>query len=79
VIKVFCHLHSHMSAIVRVFAHPYFTVPDRDGRFTIPNVPAGRLAVTAWHERAGEVTHQASLGAGGTTELTFSLPLTDPE
>jgi plastocyanin len=79
VVKVFCHLHSHMSAIVRVFSHPYFVSPDRDGRFTIPDVPAGRLDVTAWHERAGEGTHAANIEAGGTTELTFSLPLTDPE
>jgi plastocyanin len=79
VIKVFCHLHSHMSAIVRVFSHPYFAIPDRDGRFTIPNVPAGRLDVTAWHERAGEVTEPVTVEDGATTELTFSLPLTDPE
>ncbi len=79
VVKVFCHLHSHMSAIVRVFAHPYFTVPDRTGRFTITGVPAGRLEVTAWHERAGEVTHAATIEHGATTELNFSLPLTDAE
>ena len=79
VVKVFCHLHSHMSAIVRVFSHPYFATPDRNGRFTIPDVPAGRHEVTAWHERAGEVTHTATIDRSGTTELTFSLPLTDPE
>jgi hypothetical protein len=54
-------------------------VPDRDGRFTIPNVPAGKLEITAWHERAGEVTHQATIEGGAATELSFSLPLTDPE
>jgi plastocyanin len=79
VVKVFCHLHSHMSAIVRVFSHPYFASPDRSGRFTIPDVPAGRVEVTAWHERAGEVTHTATVEAGGKAELSFSLPLTDPE
>ena len=79
VVKVFCHLHSHMSAIVRVFTHPYFTVPGRDGRFTITGLPAGRLDVTAWHERAGEVTHVAAIQGGATTELSFSLPLTDAE
>jgi plastocyanin len=79
VVKVFCHLHSHMSAIIRVFSHPYFAFPDRNGRFTIPDVPAGRVEVTAWHERAGEVTHVTAIAEGGTAELTFSLPLTDPE
>jgi hypothetical protein len=79
VVKVFCHLHSHMSAIVRVFSHPYFASPDRNGRFTIEGVPPGRHEVTAWHERAGEVTHMATIEDGGTAELTFSLPLTNPE
>lgn len=79
IVKVFCHLHSHMSAIVRVFPHPYFAIPDRDGRFTLRGVPAGRLQITAWHERAGEVTQTAVIADGGTTELTFSLPLAESE
>jgi len=79
IVKVFCHLHSHMSAIVRVFSHPYFVIPDREGRFTIPGVPPGRHEVTAWHERAGEVTRTATVEGDGTSELSFSLPLTDPE
>jgi plastocyanin len=77
IVKVFCHLHSHMSAIVRVFSHPHFVIPDRDGRFTLEGVPEGRHSVTAWHERAGEVTQDATVESGGRAELTFSLPLTD--
>ena len=76
-VKVFCHLHSHMSAIVHVFDHPYFTAPGRDGRFTIPNVPPGSHAVTAWHERAGQVTESVIVGDGPTLDLRFSLPLKD--
>jgi plastocyanin len=79
IVKVFCHLHSHMSAIVRVFSHPYFAIPDRDGRFTLPDVPAGTHRVSAWHERAGEVTHSTTVAGGAAAELSFSLPLTDPE
>ena len=79
IVKVFCHFHAHMSAIVRVFPHPYFAIPDRDGRFRISDVPMGRYDVTAWHERAGDVTHTATIGDEEAAELTFSLPLTDPE
>lgn len=77
IVKVFCHLHSHMTALVRVFNHPYFTQPDAAGRFSLPNVPAGRYRVVAWHERVGEVAHEALVTDGGSVSLTFSLPLTD--
>jgi plastocyanin len=76
-IKVFCHLHSQMSAMIRVFDHPYFTIPDADGNFSIPDVPAGDYDVVAWHERVGEVTLHATVSAAHPTTLTFSLPLTD--
>ena len=78
-VKVYCQLHSHMSALIRVFDHPYFAVPDVDGRFVSPTVPAGTYDVVAWHERVGEVTTSATVTAGGTSELAFSLPLTDPK
>lgn len=76
-VKVFCHLHSHMSALIRVFDHPYFAIPDPQGRFAIAGLPPGQYDVVAWHERAGDVTRIASVAAGATAELAFSLPLTD--
>jgi plastocyanin len=76
-VKVFCHLHSHMSATIRVFDHPFFAIPGADGRFTIPNLGPGSYDVVAWHERAGEVTLHANVVAGQTARLSFSLPLTD--
>ena len=77
VVKVFCHLHSHMTALVRVFDHPYFARLDARGRFTMPDVPPGRHRVVAWHERVGEVAHEALVTNAGTVSLSFSLPLTD--
>ena len=79
IVKVFCHLHSHMSAIVRVFDHPYFAIPERDGRFMIPSAPPGPHKVTAWHERAGEVTQSVVVGGEKALDLRFSLPLRDSE
>lgn len=75
-IKVFCHLHSQMSAIIVVLDHPYFAIPDTEGRFSIA-VPAGDYDVAAWHERIGEVTQRARVVAGHATSLTFSLPIAD--
>ena len=77
IVKVFCHLHSHMSAIVRVFDHPYFAQLGADGRFTIEGLEPGRHDVVAWHERVGEARASLVVAAGETTEATFSLPLAD--
>lgn len=77
VVKVFCHFHSHMSAVIRVFDHPYFAIPDDSGRVVIPGVPPGTHRVVAWHERVGEVAHGLSVVDGSTATVTFALPLTD--
>lgn len=77
VVKVFCHFHSHMSAVIRVFGHPYFAIPDEAGRVVIPGVPPGTHRVVAWHERVGEVAHGLAVVEGATVTVTFSLPLTD--
>lgn len=79
IVKVYCHLHSHMSAIVRVFDHPFFAIPEPDGRFTIPGLAPGRHHVVAWHERMGEVTIPVDVDAGRLAPVSFSLPLTDDE
>lgn len=78
IVKVFCELHSHMSAVVRVFDHPWFTVPDEHGAFTISGVPAGDHTVVAWHERIGERRDRVTIRAGETTDVTFTLPVLEP-
>ena len=42
-VKVYCDIHSHMSATILVFDHPYFTIPELDGSFELPAVPAGHV------------------------------------
>jgi plastocyanin len=75
VVKVFCEIHSHMSATVMVFDHPWFAVPDEAGRFQLPPVPPGEHQITAWHERLGDTTVNVRLEAGGALETDFTLPV----
>lgn len=49
---IFCNIHPEMSAAVVVVDTPYYAVSNRQGEFTIANVPAGRYLVSVWHERA---------------------------
>ena len=75
VVKVFCEIHSHMSATVMVFDHPWFAVPGEDGRFGLPGVPQGEQQITAWHERLGDTTIKVHVELGRPTTADFVLPV----
>ena len=36
-----------------VVDHPYAAVTDKEGKFTIPNLPVGEHEFRVWHERSG--------------------------
>lgn len=75
IVKVFCEIHSQMSASIIVLDHPWFATPGADGTFTIANVPAGERTVVAWHERIGEKRERVRVTAGGVTRVNFTLPV----
>jgi hypothetical protein len=54
VVRVFCNIHSSMSAMIVVLATPYFAITRRDGSFEIPNVAPGEYDLSVLHERATE-------------------------
>jgi len=51
--KVACDFHPWMLAHWMVVDHPYAAVTDKDGKFTIPNLPVGEHEFRVWHERKG--------------------------
>jgi plastocyanin len=77
VVKVFCHIHSHMSATILVLDTPYFTIPGTDGTFDLPNIPAGKYTVVGWHERVGERAATVTVERGKATTIDLSLPVED--
>ena len=74
-VKVFCHIHSHMSATILVLDHPYFVVPNLDGTFTLPQVPSGRYTIVGWHERIGEQSAAIEVGTGRAVTIDLALPV----
>jgi plastocyanin len=78
IVKVFCHIHSQMSATILVFDHPYFTIPQESGSFELANVPPGSYTIVGWHERVGERTAGVRVERGRATTIDLSLPVEDP-
>jgi plastocyanin len=74
-VKVFCHIHSHMTAAIMVFDHPFFRIPAADGTFALEGVPAGSYQISAWHERIGESSNTIKVEAGRTARIEFELPM----
>ncbi len=56
VVRVFCNIHSSMSALIVVLGTPYFAATRRDGSFEVLNVPPGGYQLAVFHERATEAT-----------------------
>jgi plastocyanin len=59
VVRVFCNIHSTMSAVIVVLKTPYFAVSDDSGRYVIADVPPGDYHLHVYHERALPQTLQA--------------------
>ena len=76
-VKVYCRIHSQMSAAILVLDHPYFATPNDDGTFSLPEVPPGAYMVVGWHERVGERTVRVRVEPGRRTDIELSLPVED--
>jgi plastocyanin len=73
VVRVFCDIHSHMSAYILVFSHRYFAVTQSDGSYRIEDVPPGNYTVAAWHEGETRATRPIEVPANRAVEADFLL------
>jgi plastocyanin len=71
IVRVFCDIHSHMSAFIVVFSHPFFAVTDDNGRYHIDHVPPGTYNVVAWNEGTATDPQAVTVPAGGAADLDF--------
>lgn len=70
-VKVKCEVHQWMFCYVGVQDNPYFAVTDKDGKFTIKDLPPGNYTLNAYHLKATKGT------PGITKDITVTAaPLT---
>ena len=73
-LKFQCDVHPWMFAWVSVYDHPYFAVTDKDGKFTIKDVPPGKYTIEAAHRKLGAQTADVEIkDAGVAQNFTFEI------
>jgi plastocyanin len=73
IVSVFCDIHSHMSAFILVFNHPFFAVTDADGRYAISNAPAGTHTLAVWTELGQPASRRIVVADGEVVEADFRV------
>ena len=76
IVRVFCDIHSQMSAFILVFSHRFFAMTDDDGRYRIDGIPPGTYTLTIWNETLrGDPPKRTIVipETGGDVEADFAL------
>ena len=68
-----CSVHPWMSASIAVMDHPYFSVSNERGEYSIPQLPAGTYTLEAWHEVFGTQNKTLTIKDQETLNLDFSF------
>jgi uncharacterized membrane protein/plastocyanin len=68
-----CSVHPWMGAYVAIFDHPFFSVTNEKGEFSLKNLPPGNYTLEAWHEIFGTQTKEITVTEKGVEPITFNF------
>lgn len=75
-LRLKCDVHPWMFAYVSVVDHPYFAVTDKNGKYTIKNVPDGKYTLEVFHRKAAPLSAPTTKKVeikGGSMTADFKL------
>jgi len=78
IIQLTCDAHTWMSGWVVVHEHPYYTVTDKHGKFSLSDIPPGEYTLRIWHETLGEKRYPIAVQQGAREYLRIEAGLTNP-
>lgn len=73
VFKLECDQHNHMQNFFYAVENPYFAISEKDGSFSIDQVPPGSYKLTAWHPVLGLKEQEVTVAAGGKLDVNFEF------
>jgi plastocyanin len=71
--RIKCDVHGWMESYMAVLPHPYHSVSQMNGNFSIANLPPGSYTLVAWHERFGQQEQQVTVGPNEQKQVTFTF------
>ncbi len=74
-VALHCNIHPGMLAYLLVLEQPHFTVTQRDGSYSLRDLPPGKYTLTIWHERYKSVLQ--TLEVKGTESISLNLDLVE--
>jgi hypothetical protein len=74
-VRAKCDIHSWMGGYWVVADTPYTVISDKDGNFTMTDIPPGEYTLKIWHEKLGESEQNMVVETGGTTKTDVTLKL----
>ena len=77
VVAVYCHLHSNMAASIVVAPTRWAVRVDKDGVFSLKDIPTGTYTVVAWHKTAGTFRKTVTISEKDAA-VSFTLPYAEP-
>jgi plastocyanin len=72
-VPVKCNVHPWMKGYIAVLKNPYFAVSDKEGHFSLKDLPPGSYTITAWQEKLGTSVQKITVGAGENKTLDFTF------
>ncbi len=72
-LKLECDQHNHMQNFFYAVENPYFAISEKDGSFSIDQVPPGSYKLTAWHPVLGLKEQQVTVAEGGKLDVNFEF------
>jgi hypothetical protein len=72
-IEVVCEQHPWTHGWIAVLDHPYYAQTAANGTFNIPDIPAGRYHLRAWHPALGLVDDSVTVVAGQSVNVAFRI------
>ena len=68
-----CDIHAHMNAKILSFDTPYFCRLNKDGTYSIKDLPDGKYRIEIFHPICDEILDEINITGGNVIEVNYTI------